>query len=213
MNFFRRVIRANLEKKVNQNKILALKLLTTKTDLIPIQFPDTQTIRQSDIVHYDLGNELFTHMLDSSMTYTCGYWKDAQTLEQAQFAKLDMVCKKLMLEPGMTLLDMAVGFGALAKHAAKNYGVSVTGITLSQKQREYALQNCAGLPVEIHFQDYRNVQEKFDRIASIGMFEAVRTFKFQNLYEKWYDAASTRMASSYCIPWAQTGRLFMAMLG
>jgi cyclopropane-fatty-acyl-phospholipid synthase len=123
--------------------------------------------------HYDLGNRLFEAMLDSRMNYTCGYWKNAKNLDEAQLHKLELTCQKLLLKPGMRMLDIGCGFGALAKYAAENYGVKVVGVTISKEQRDYAQQNCAGLPVEIRFQDYRDVNEKFDRIASLGMFEHV----------------------------------------
>lgn len=134
--------------------------------------------------HYDLGNELFEPMLGPSMVYTCAYWADgARTLEEAQNAKMNRVCCKLQLEPGMKLLDIGCGFGAFAKFAAENYGAHVTGISVSNEQLKYARKFCEGLPVEFRHQDYRDVREKFDRIASIGMFEAVGKRYFRQLME------------------------------
>lgn len=123
--------------------------------------------------HYDLGNGLFTRMLGRTMAYSCGYWKDATTLDQAQDAKLDLVCRKLALTPGMTLLDIGSGWGCLLEHAAKHYGVTGTGVTLSKEQARLARERCQGLPVDIVLQDYRQLTGQFDRIASIGMFEHV----------------------------------------
>ena len=123
--------------------------------------------------HYDLGNDLFAAMLGRTMAYSCGYWKDAKTLDEAQDAKLDLVCRKLGLEPGMTLLDIGSGWGCLLEHAAKHYGVTGTGVTLSKEQAELARARCKGLPVNIVLQDYRKLTGHFDRIASIGMFEHV----------------------------------------
>jgi cyclopropane-fatty-acyl-phospholipid synthase len=125
------------------------------------------------IKHYDLGNDLFRCMLDESMTYTCGYWDQAATLHEAQLAKLDLVCRKLDLRPGLRVLDIGCGWGNFAQHAAERYGVSVIGITVSQQQAELARHRCRGLPVEIRLQDYRGLTETFDRIASIEMIEAV----------------------------------------
>jgi cyclopropane-fatty-acyl-phospholipid synthase len=125
------------------------------------------------IRHYDLGNDLFRCMLDESMTYTCGYWANARTLNEAQEAKLDLVCRKLMLRPGLHVLDIGCGWGNFARYAAERYGVRVTGITVSRQQAHVARERCAGLPVEIRLQDYREVSETFDRIASIEMIEAV----------------------------------------
>lgn len=123
--------------------------------------------------HYDLGNELFRCMLDESMSYTCGYWADASSLNEAQEAKLELVCRKLRLRPGLRVLDIGCGWGNFARHAAERYDVHVTGITVSRQQAEFASHRCKGLPVEIRLQDYREVSETFDRIASIEMIEAV----------------------------------------
>ena len=126
------------------------------------------------VKHYDLGNDLFIRMLDKNMNYTCGYWRNATNLNEAQLNKLELTCRKLMLKPNMRILDIGCGFGAFAKYAATNYGVKVIGVTISKEQCEYAKQNCSGLPVEIRFQDYRDItNEKFDRIVSLGMFEHV----------------------------------------
>lgn len=123
--------------------------------------------------HYDIGNDVFEAMLDPTMSYSCGYWAQAQTLEEAQLAKLDMVCRKLQLKPGERLLEIGCGWGGLAKHAATHYGVSVVGITVSREQKKLAEQRCAGLPVEIHLMDYRDLTGQFDKVVSVGMFEHV----------------------------------------
>ncbi|MCW8194311.1 cyclopropane fatty acyl phospholipid synthase [Proteobacteria bacterium 005FR1] len=123
--------------------------------------------------HYDTGNDLFEAMLDSRMIYSCAYWETASTLEEAQVHKLDMICRKLDLNEGETLLDIGCGWGGLARYAAENYGVRVTGITISKEQQELARQRCAGLPVEIKLQDYRELAGSFDKIVSVGMFEHV----------------------------------------
>jgi len=131
--------------------------------------------------HYNLDNKLFSAMLGESMTYSCGYWKKAKNLDSAEFAKLDLICKKLNLKPGQKILDIGCGWGSFAKYAAENYGVSVVGITISKEQAEFAKKHCKGLKVEIRLQDYRELnvhsansrQEKFDHIVSIGMFEHV----------------------------------------
>jgi cyclopropane-fatty-acyl-phospholipid synthase len=123
--------------------------------------------------HYDLGNDLFERMLDGTMCYSCGYWKEARTLYQAQVAKLELACRKLDLSPGMKLLDIGCGWGSLAEHAARYHDVEVTGITISREQARLARQRCEGLPVEILLQDYRDLGGTYDRVASIGMFEHV----------------------------------------
>jgi cyclopropane-fatty-acyl-phospholipid synthase len=124
-------------------------------------------------VHYDIGNDLYSKMLDPSMSYSCGYWLKADNLDQAQQAKLELICQKLQLKPGMRLLDIGCGWGGMAQYAAQNYGVTVVGITISQEQQKLAQQRCQGLDIEIRLQDYRDLAEPFDRIVSIGMFEHV----------------------------------------
>ncbi len=123
--------------------------------------------------HYDIGNDLYEAMLGPTMTYSCGYWHGSQTLDRAQEAKFDRVCRKLELQKGQRLLDIGCGWGGLARHAAACYGVAVVGITVSQEQAKLAREFCRGLPVEIRYQDYREVRDLFDRVVSIGMFEHV----------------------------------------
>ncbi len=132
--------------------------------------------------HYDLGNDLFREMLDPSMTYTSGYWANASTLAEAQDAKLELICQKLKLRPGMHVLDIGCGWGNFAKYAAERYGAHVTGITVSKEQAEEARRRCQGLPVEIRLQDYREVTERFDRIVSIEMIEAVGRKNLRTFY-------------------------------
>lgn len=135
-----------------------------------------QTPRRSLCVgreHYDIGNDLYCRMLDSRMIYSCAYWKSAANLDAAQEDKLELICRKLRLEPGMRLLDIGCGWGGLAAFAAERYGVEVVGITVSREQVSLAVERCRGLPVKIRFQDYRELNELFDRIVSVGMFEHV----------------------------------------
>ena len=134
--------------------------------------------------HYDIGNDLFSVMLDKTMMYTCGYWtKGVTNLEESQIAKLNLVAKKLDLQPGMKVLDIGCGWGGAAKHFSENYGVSVVGITVSKEQLDFAKQQCEGLDVEIRLIDYREVKEEFDAIYSIGMFEAVGYRNYKQFFE------------------------------
>ncbi|MFM9996654.1 MAG: cyclopropane fatty acyl phospholipid synthase [Phycisphaerales bacterium] len=123
--------------------------------------------------HYDLGDPLFRAMLDESMTYTCGVWAGASTLGGAQRAKLELICRKLRLRPGLHVLDIGCGWGNFARYAAERFGVRVTGITVSARQADTARERCRGLPVDIRLQDYRELNETFDRVVSVEMIEAV----------------------------------------
>ncbi len=123
--------------------------------------------------HYDLGNDLYEAMLDKRMNYTCGYWREVNTLEQAQEAKLELVCKKIGLKPGMRILELGCGWGSFAQYAAKKYGASVLGVTVSKEQVQLGMERCKGLPVELRLQDYREVQGTYDAVISIGIMEHV----------------------------------------
>ncbi|WP_133136360.1 cyclopropane fatty acyl phospholipid synthase [Legionella rowbothamii] len=206
--FFDRIISADIENKVKLNRWLWPKLLLLKLF-------NYQSKKRALIVgqhHYDLGNDLFQAMLDNRMNYTCGYWHNASSLDIAQCNKLELSCQKLKLKSGMRILDIGCGFGSFAKYAAENYGVSVVGITISKEQREYAQKNCAGLPVEIRFQDYRDLNERFDRIVSLGMFEHVGYLNYRTYMQKVADCLEddglfllhtigNNITTTFCDPW------------
>ena len=128
--------------------------------------------------HYNLPLPLFEAMLGKTMAYSCAYWKQATSLDTAQTNKFDIICQKLELTPTDRVLDIGCGFGSFAKYAAKHYGCSVTAVTLSELQAEYARQAVKDLPVDVYQCDYRDTDQyskgkTFDKIASIAMFEAV----------------------------------------
>ncbi|SDO35845.1 cyclopropane fatty acyl phospholipid synthase [Desulforhopalus singaporensis] len=176
--FFFRVLNAELNLKItNWHDMLA----AARAKLFNLQ----KISRAFEIGqhHYDIGNDLYQRMLDTHMMYSCGYWNNAETLEQAQEAKLDLICRKLKLEPGLRLLDIGCGWGGMAAYAAKKYGVSVVGITVSHEQAEYAKRFCRDLPVSIELRDYRNIEGTFDRIVSIGMFEHVGYKNYRTFME------------------------------
>ena len=131
--------------------------------------------------HYDLGNDLFEAMLDRRMVYTCGYWAEADTLDAAQEAKLDLVCRKLRLKPGDCVLDVGCGWGSFLGFAAERYGIQGVGITISGEQAALARERLAGLPVQVRLQDYREIDpsETFDHVVSLGMFEHVGVKNYQ----------------------------------
>ncbi|MEU6139181.1 cyclopropane-fatty-acyl-phospholipid synthase family protein [Streptomyces sp. NPDC047081] len=141
--------------------------------------------------HYDVGNDFYEIVLGPSMVYSCAYWEDGGTLESAQRDKLELVCKKLGLTGGQRLLDVGCGWGSMAIHAAREHGVSVVGITLSQEQAAYARKRVAdeGLTdrVEIRVQDYRDVADgPYDAISSIGMAEHVGSERYLEYAEDLY---------------------------
>jgi cyclopropane-fatty-acyl-phospholipid synthase len=167
--FMYRVIKGDLANSISLNfQTLYYKLRSRVFNF--------QTIRKSKEVarqHYDIGNELYESMLDKRMIYSCAYWEKANSLDEAQEEKLDLICRKLKLEPGHTVLDIGCGWGGFAKFASEKYQVQVVGITISEEQAKLAKKVCNGLPVSILVKDYRNLTEKFDRVVSIGMFEHV----------------------------------------
>ncbi len=167
--FFTRVLRAGLEKRVYGKPAMIFENL--KSLLTNRQSKDKA--HEIGEHHYDIGNDLYIAMLDTRMVYTCGYWQQAKSLDEAQEAKLDLVCKKISLQPGQRVLDIGCGWGSFAKYAAEVYGAEVVGITISNEQVELGRERCKGLPVEIRFQDYREVNEPFDHIVSLGMIEHV----------------------------------------
>lgn len=124
--------------------------------------------------HYDVGNDLYQDMLDSRLVYTCGYWENGATnLDEAQEGKLDLICRKIELKPGMKVLELGCGWGSFAKYAAEKYGAEVTGVTVSKEQVKKGNMICEGLPVNIRLDDYRNVTGMYDRVISIGIMEHV----------------------------------------
>lgn len=166
--FICKVLSAKLDTAINPYRMIWLVLQSKILNL--------QSVRRAFQVgqaHYDIGNDLFNIMLDRRLTYTCGYWKKASDLDQAQEEKLDLVCRKIGLQHGQRVLDIGCGWGSFVKFAAENYGAKAVGITVSKEQAEFAENNCAGLPIEIRLQDYRQLDEKFDHIVSLGMFEHV----------------------------------------
>ena len=167
--FFARLLRSKVEQSLRVTPSLALRTMAHRISNFQSRGRSREVIKQ----HYDLGNDLFVNMLDKRLVYSCAYWQDAPNLDIAQENKLEMICRKLGLQPGMKVLDIGCGWGSFARYAAEKYGVNVVGITVSKEQVELAQTLCAGLAVEIILQDYREVNEKFDRIVSVGMIEHV----------------------------------------
>ncbi|NLG74856.1 MAG: cyclopropane fatty acyl phospholipid synthase [Xanthomonadaceae bacterium] len=173
-----RAFRAAAERKVRSiHKVL----MAAQSSIVNPQSP-RRAFKVGE-QHYDIGDDLYERMLDSRMIYSCAYWKNADDLASAQEAKLDLVCRKLDLKPGMHVLDIGCGWGGAAQFAAERYGVQVTGITISKNQAASATERCRNLPVKILLQDYRSLEGKFDRIYSIGMFEHVGLRNYRTYFE------------------------------
>jgi len=169
--FFDRALRAHLGDRLGGLHKVRIALAALTNALFNRQ--SARRARRVGECHYDIGNDVFENMLDTSMNYSCAYWARADTLEEAQQQKMDLICRKLELKPGERLLDIGCGWGGLALYAASHYGVEVLGVTVSREQQALARQRCAGLPVEISLMDYRDVRGHFDKVVSVGMFEHV----------------------------------------
>ncbi len=138
--------------------------------------------------HYDIGNDLYEKMLGKTMQYTCAYYnKDSLTLDEAEINKMELIAKKLDLKPGNNVLDLGCGFGSMAYHLATKYGVTVTGVTLSQKQVDYAKEHYSHDNVNIKYMDYRDVEGSFDRVYSVGLTEHIGSKNYKMFFNKCYD--------------------------
>jgi cyclopropane-fatty-acyl-phospholipid synthase len=180
--FINRVISANLPEKILKSGKL-ISVVTQKLNIFQAMIINMQSKKRAlevGKVHYDVSNKLYSKMLDQRMNYTCGYWKNADNLDDAQEAKVKLVCDKLYLKPGDRVLDIGCGWGGFAKYAAENYGAHVVGITISKEQLALGQERCKGLPVELRFQDYRDINEPFDHIVSLGMVEHVGYKNYSN---------------------------------
>ncbi len=174
-----RILRARLDEHIKRNWKLLLHALRSR--LFNLQ--NRSRAFEVGEKHYDLGNELYRAMLDKRLNYTCAYWRDAETLDEAQETKLDLVCRKIGLEPGMTILELGCGWGSFAKFAAEEYGAEVLGVTVSKEQVELGNMLCQGLPVELRLQDYRDVEGQYDRVISIGVMEHVGVKNYRTYME------------------------------
>jgi cyclopropane-fatty-acyl-phospholipid synthase len=183
--FFTRLRRADIASKVHDLKTALLVLKTHALNL--------QTMKRAKEVAqapYDLGNSIYQAMLDRRMQYTCGYWKGASTLDQAQEAKLHLICRKLQLQPGMTLLELGGGFGGLAHFAASEYGCQVVSYNISREQVLYGRDLCKGLPVRFEHHDYRQAARElnqFDRVVSVGLCEHIGHKNFRSFMQLAHD--------------------------
>ena len=168
--FFDKMLWSRLHRKVQVNPSLLMQVLRSKV----LNMQNRDRSRKVAEIHYDLGNAFYEAMLDPYMQYTCGYWSGGATdLVQAQEAKLDLVCRKLDLQPGEKVLELGCGWGGFARFAAERYGVHVTGYNISKEQVAWARERCKDLPVDIRLSDYRDAEGTYDKVVSIGMCEHV----------------------------------------
>ncbi|MBW8822948.1 MAG: cyclopropane fatty acyl phospholipid synthase [Xanthomonadales bacterium] len=171
---FERVLRAHLDRDIHPARLAWHSLQARLTNR-----QSRRRAWQVGKAHYDLGNAFYAAMLDPRMAYSCGWWQDgAHDLAQAQEAKLELVCRKLGLQPGMRVLDIGCGWGSFMGYATERHCVHCIGVTVSREQAAYAQERYAGLPLEFRLQDYRDLDAAalggpVDRIVSIGMFEHV----------------------------------------
>lgn len=173
---FEKILKADLQNEERHNLLTKLfnKIFNQQT-----KSKASKNVRS----HYGKGNDLYQAFLDKNMIYSCGYWKNAETLEQAQIHKMDLICRKIKLRRGQTILDIGCGWGGFAKYAAEKYRAIVTGVTLEPNQVSFAKEFCKGLPVDIRLQDYRDVKGQFDHIVSVGMFEHVGPKNHKEYFE------------------------------
>ncbi|WP_375451149.1 cyclopropane fatty acyl phospholipid synthase [uncultured Devosia sp.] len=177
--FIFRLVSANVQANFKPDLALIGSVLRGK--LLNMQRLKVREVAEK---HYDIGNDLYRAMLDGRMIYSCGYWKDATTLDAAQQAKLDLICRKVGLEPGMRMLDIGSGWGGFMQFAAERYGVSAVGVTISKEQAALANARTRGLPVQTLLMDYQELEGRFDRIVSIGMFEHVGYKNYRPYFAK-----------------------------
>ena len=167
--FFYRFFMADLERTIAVSPRTRLQTLLARW----LNRQTKSRARRVAEAHYNLGNDLFQTMLGKRMTYTCAYWTDGAGLDDAEEAKLELVCRKLALKPGMTVLEYGCGWGAFAKYAAEKHGVDVLGFNIAEEQVRHARSLCRGLPVKFEVADYRDARGRFDRVVSIGIMEHI----------------------------------------
>jgi cyclopropane-fatty-acyl-phospholipid synthase len=177
--FLYKVLRNKLQDHIHINPALVWSYVQAR-------FFNPQKWRPFEVAekHYDLGNDLYLGMLDKRLTYSCGYWKDAKTLDEAQEAKLDLICRKIELKKGQNVLDIGSGWGSFLQFAAEKYGAQGVGVTVSKEQAEYANAHKGDLAIETKLQDYHTLEGKFDHVVSVGMFEHVGYKNYRAYMEK-----------------------------
>ncbi len=177
-----RIIDARLDRKLKNNLRLTAALLTAK-------LVNRQSRSRSDEVaerHYNLGNDLFLSFLDPYKQYSCAFFDGSGDLDAAQRNKMALICKKLELKREDHVLDIGSGWGGLAKFMAEAYGCRVTGVNISDEQLRFAENDCRNLPAQFIHRDYRDLEGRYDKIVSVGMFEHVGRKNYDQFMESTY---------------------------
>ncbi len=177
--FICRLLKGNLEKKIRGD-------IRTLLFYLSARIFNLQSRARAPIVarrHYDLGNDLFFSFLDPHNQYSCGYFQETDDLAEAQQKKLELICRKINLQPNDHVLDIGCGWGGFARYAAKKYGCRVTAVNISEEQLRFAQESCKDLPVTILREDYRQIRGCFDKIVSVGMFEHVGRKNYRTFME------------------------------
>lgn len=177
--FFHKVLSAELDKKLKWNWEV---IFNAALGYVAGMGRKSQAFKIGE-KHYDIGNDLYNAILDNRLVYTCGYWNGAKDLDEAQEKKLDLVCKKIGLKQGQTVLDIGSGWGSFIGYAAEKYGAKTVGVTVSKEQKALADKRYLGLPVETKLLDYRDISEKYDHVVSLGMFEHVGSKYYRTFME------------------------------
>lgn len=173
--FFYRICRLNIEGAFNNNWMVVFRSLINFVMNLQTRIRSLRVVEN----HYNLGNDLYEYMLGPTMAYTCAYWNNANSLDEAQINKFDLICRKIDLQPGERVLELGCGWGTLAKYAAEKYGVHVVAVNISTEQVNYAKEICKDLPIELYLCDYRNdhiynrENKPFDKVMSVGLCEHV----------------------------------------
>jgi cyclopropane-fatty-acyl-phospholipid synthase len=190
--FIHRILAARLDLRIAMSPAHAWLVLKAKLGNRQSRARAAEVAR----THYDLGIDLFEATFDRRLTGSCGYWRDASCLDEAQVAKLDLVCRKLGVEPGQEVLDIGSGWGAFLGYAAERHGAQGVGVTVSPVQADYARNRYAAQPIRFEVMDYRAFRGRVDHIASMGMFEHVGSKNYRTYF---------RLAHS----WLRPGGLFV----
>jgi cyclopropane-fatty-acyl-phospholipid synthase len=175
--FFQHIFNARLNETDNPSRLLSA------LGAVLLNMQSRVRCRKVIRKHYDLDVHLYQAFLDPYNQYTCGYFKDSDDLNRAQEQKLDLICRKLMLAPGESVLDIGCGWGGFARFAAERYGCAVTGVTISDEQIRYANEFCRGLPVSVVKSDYRDIRGLYDKVLVCGMIEHVGYKNHRKLME------------------------------